>query len=313
MLDRTPYAREDMRYSHQRQEPPAYTSSSRFGADAPGSVPSQMASDRDLDRERHRYDARDGRDPRFGEPEYRPMRSPIPAVAAASPALRPGATHEMLPPYARGPNSHVVGSNGLVRRPTSPYSSAPNELSRHPSSHSVHSGADRGPPFRMAPSSSGHADLNSPRAPPPLPTYASSKVEPSPYASMPPYSSLPLDPAMMEDEAQVVDPALQRSPLPSAASAHSTPAPAPRSLAQPVPDSQKQREKSAGSNGTDAPRSNGTDVNAGKGKEDESEVQDREKVREQARKMARSMRPDASDAEIERLVENFIGGGEGSA
>ncbi len=311
MLDRTPYAREDMRYSHQRQEPPAYTSSSRFGADAPGSVPSQMASDRDLDRERHRYDARDdvilasesqSTDPcdlpsllwlqprRHSDLEQR-MRCCLHTLEdqtvtwLAATAWYPD---RRAPIQARQMSSHDT----LLRTVFTLVRTGDHHLGWHP--------------VRLAMQTSTAPELRLP-CQLTLPRRSSHRL----MHRCLPTRACHSTPAMMEDEAQVVDPALQRSPLPSAASAHSTPAPAPRSLAQPVPDSQKQREKSAGSNGTDAPRSNGTDVNAGKGKEDESEVQDREKVREQARKMARSMRPDASDAEIERLVENFIGGGRG--
>ncbi|EST05603.1 Zinc finger, PHD-finger [Kalmanozyma brasiliensis GHG001] len=165
--------------------------------------------------------------------------------------------------------ARVDGQSG-----TSPYPGAA-ELSRQPSS------LDRVPPYPPAGRSTApHADLDAPRGPPPpIPTYSSAKLEPTNGSSA--YPALVLDPAMMEDDAAgQIDPSLTDAPPPVPAAAAST-EPARKSI-------------------TPSPA-----MESGAEKEGKEEAQS---VREQARQMARKMRPDASEEEIERLVANFVGG-----
>ncbi|TKY85711.1 hypothetical protein EX895_005251 [Sporisorium graminicola] len=313
VYSRSAYARDDGQYASQRRDPPIVPSNGRFDMRSPAMIPSQrLGTDRDYERERERdlhdvLDGRDGRDPRFGDS----LRSPAGGgggggVLSTSPALRANVARDGLPTYARS----------SVDAPTagSPYAgvAAP--------SHNLHATSDRLPPYHV-----GRSSTDGVRGPPsPMPTYSSSaKASPFASASTPALANLPLDPAMMADDAAgQIDPDLTRSPLPASASASAS-APvsdaAPPALAttpiaareaqSPMPGGAKH-----GSEITKAPTflsgssssSNGVEIK----KEQQQDRQDFETVREQARQMARRMRPDASEAEIERLVQNFIGGGE---
>ncbi|SNX84289.1 probable regulator Ustilago maydis 1 protein (Rum1) [Melanopsichium pennsylvanicum] len=278
MHSRTPYGREDARYGSQRHEPPTVPSNgSRFDLRSPGMVPSHPAEDRDCER-----------DLCFGDSVFRPLRSPATIAArisGTSPALRSNVAREFMPTYARSPVGHnMMGSNGTVPAAESPYASAA-EPGRFPSSHSMHRGTDRGLPYRGNPIS----DLDGYRAPPPMPTYTSGKPDPSTHGSA--YGSLPLDPAMMADDAAQVVPDLSTSPVPFATAA--------------------QRQTDAGKSpkpgSKDTAESAKTSTGGRMKQEDEEQGEELESVREQARQMARRMRPDASEAEIERLVKNFVG------
>ncbi|SPO25323.1 probable regulator Ustilago maydis 1 protein (Rum1) [Ustilago trichophora] len=300
MHSRMAFGREDPRYVSQRHEQPIVPSNgSRFDMRSPGLVPSHLASDREFERER---DFTEGRDPRFGDSDFRPLRSPAMAAAGVpvtSPAQRSNVAREVMPTYARS-----VGSNGVGPSITSPYAGAA-ELGRHSSSHGMHATSDRAPPYPVGPS-----DLDGRRGPPPaMPTYSSAKLESS--VSGPTYASLALDPAMMADEAAAqVDPALTKSPVPSTSASQTAPAKtstAPTEAPRARDDADERSPKPGSKDASDA-------ASEPKGKkmkeEDGEEREDLESVRQQARQMARRMRPDASEAEIERLVQNFIGGGE---
>lgn len=306
---RVPYGREDMPYASQRHKQPYGPSNGRHDAGSPGSHPSRVAGDREYERERGHHDFRDSRDGRYGESDLRPLRSPAAAVAgvhSTSPALRSGIAHELMPTYARSPAPHVVGSNGIASA-KSPYASSA-ELGRHPSSHSNYSASDRGLPYRAS------LEHEASRGPPLMPTYASAKSDSSANGSGAGYGGMPLDPAMMADDAAQVDPQLMRSPVPARSGASTPSAKVSRPAVNQSNESTRSQDVArdkqgeTGSTAGSEAKETAKPVDEKMKKEEGDEGEDLESVREQARQMARRMRPDASDAEIERLVQNFVGG-----
>ncbi|GAC94117.1 potential transcription factor [Pseudozyma hubeiensis SY62] len=288
MYPRSAYGRDEGHYGAQRRDPPVVPSNGRISMRSPAMIPSQrLGNDRDYERERERetdpHNVREGREARFGDSMRSPAAPPAAAAApssapgaqGASPAMRSNVPREVMPTYARSPANA---------------SAVPSAYPASGSTHGLHSATDKVPPYHVGRSSSSHPDVNGHRgAPPTMPTYASAKADPSANAS----TYLPLDPAMMADDAAgQIDPNLTSSPVPA-------PAPAPRSEAKsPVP--------SVAKDVTELTEAENAEIK----KERKEDEQDLENVRQQARQMARRMRPDASEAEIERLVQNFIGGGE---
>ncbi|KAJ1041154.1 hypothetical protein NDA14_007461 [Ustilago hordei] len=315
---RTPYGREDIPYGSQRHQQPYVPSNGRLDTGSPGSLPPRLAGDRDYERERGPHDFRDGRDSRYGEPDPRLLRSPAAAAAGVhsiSPALRSGVAHELMPTYARSPVPHVVGSNGVASAAKSPYASSA-ELGCHPSSHGTYSASNRGPPHRAG------AEHDATRGPALMPTYASAKSDTLANGMGSAYAGMPLDPAMMADDAAQIDPALMRSPVPARSGASTPSDKASRPVANPDAgrSADGANDKQSETNAKENSRQAGSEAketaqpgNVKMKKEEGEETEDLESVREQARQMARRMRPDASDAEIERLVQNFVGGGADSA
>ncbi|CDR99813.1 regulator Ustilago maydis 1 protein (Rum1) [Sporisorium scitamineum] len=296
---RSSYVREDGHYPSQRRDPPIVPSNGRFDMRSPAMVPSQrLGADRDYERERERdlhdvRDNRDGRDARFGDS----LRSPATSgsgMLGTSPALRPSVARDGMPTYAR---SSVDAPTAI-----SPYAGAAVP------SHSLHASSDRFPPYHA-----GRSSADGVRGPPsPMPTYSSAKAEPLASASNSAYASLPLDPAMMADDAAgQIDPSLTRSPLPASAPA---PVSAAAALAPAAASAAAREAKSPIPNGKVASETAAAPSYPNSSKEIKKEqkenTQNFETVREQARQMARRMRPDASEAEIERLVQNFVGGAE---
>lgn len=312
---RAPYARDDMRYPSQRQDALAMTSNGRYGIGSPGSVHPRAASDRDFGRERDLRDVSHGRDARYVDSVLRPGHSSALGTPGASPALRPNVAHEPMPTYARSPATRVVGSNGSALAPPSPYAGSA-ESGRYGASHSFHPASDRGPPYRVASSSAAHADLGGSRAPAPVATYSSGNADSGMNGLNSEYESLPLDPAMMADDTAQIDPALQQASVAST-SAPQTPSLKERQVVtaseEPKAGAATEDMRSIDTSRPGASEPADESRQSQKMKTEEEDSQDLENVRDQARKMARRMRPDASDAEIERLVENFVGGGGSSS
>ncbi|ETS64848.1 hypothetical protein PaG_00816 [Moesziomyces aphidis] len=277
---RTPYAREEMLPPPQRHEQPMLPSHSRYSGGSPGSVPSHVAGDRDG---------------RYIEPELRAMRSPAAGVAAASPAMRSNVTHEPAHSYVRGSATPLVGSNG-VASVSSSYASGP----RHASHSAYSSERDYRAPY-PAPS---HAEPEGARTPALMPTYATVKPE----QLTPGVGYGALDPAMMADDASRAEAGSEGAPAKRASPAQTPPVAQARAV--PAADEQAAQDGKMAEPGA-ADKHQGP-VPA-EPKKENGAAEDLETVREQARNMARRMRPDASDAEIERLVQNFIGGTDGAS
>lgn len=307
VYSRNAYSRDDGRYTAQRRDPPVVPSNGRFSMRSPATIPSQrLGSDRDYERERERdgdlHDARDGRDGRYGDS----LRSPAAPVAAmtgpgaldTSPALRTNLAREVVPTYAR--------SSANASATTSPYTGAA-------STYSIYSASDRAASYPVGRSSISQADLDGNRGgPPPMAMYASAKAEPVANGST--FSAL--DPAMMADDAAgQIDPNLTSSPVLASNSAVPAPSTAP-AAAHGVRSETRSRPPSAGNEvaheagSAKAPPGAPSGGHSGEIKEHNPDEHELESVRQQARQMARKMRPDASEADIERLVQNFIGGGE---
>lgn len=294
------YASEDARYTSHRHEPSLAPSNGRFEAGSPGSVPSRLAGDREYERERGPYDAGDGRDGRYTDPDLRPLRSPAVAAAGvrpASPIPRASMAHDARPTYSR---SSAPSSSGMAPSATSPYAGNA-ELSRYSSLHSATAASDTALPYRSAENAATHAEPEGPRGQL-MASYSSSKTESPANGSGSAYANLALDPAMMADDAAQAAPTMTKSPAPAAAPAR----PMTTTSVQDVAQEKKSLELNSKEIATnDATSSGGAEM-----KKEDGDSGELESVREQARQMARRMRPDASEAEIERLVQNFIGGGE---